>query len=89
MCNAHGANTDGYRQVNYENRKMKATLEFNYPEDEAALRYAVHGEKAVKALWDVKRYIRDNFNHESDAMDVIRKVREITDMALSECGETV
>ena len=68
---------------------MKATLEFNYPEDEDALRYAVHGEKAIKALWDVKRYIRDNFNCESDAMDVIRKVREMTDMALAECGETV
>lgn len=68
---------------------MKATLEFNYPDDEDALRHAVHGARAIKALWDVKRYIRDNFNHESDAMDVIRKVREITDMALAECGEDV
>lgn len=75
--------------MNNENRKMKATLEFNYPEDEDALRYAVHGEKAVKALWSVKRYIKDNFNDESDTMDVIRKVREITDLALAECGETV
>lgn len=68
---------------------MKATLEFNYPEDEDAMRYAVHGEKAIKALWDVKRYIRDNFKHDSDAMDVIRKVREMADMALAECGEDV
>ena len=68
---------------------MKATLEFNYPEDEDALRYAVHGEKAVKALWSVKRYIKDNFNDESNTMDVIRTVREITDLALAECGEDV
>lgn len=69
--------------------KMKATLEFNYPEDEDALRYAVHEEKAVKALWDVKRYIRDNFVYNSNALDVLNKVREMTDMALAECGETV
>ena len=68
---------------------MKAVLEFNYPEDEDAMRYAVHGEKAIKALWNVKRHIKDNFNHESDAMDVIRKVREMTDLALAECGEDV
>ena len=80
---------DGYPQVNNEKSKMQATLTFNYPEDEDALRYAVHGEKAVKALWDVKRYIRDNFNYDSDAMDVIRKVREMTDMALAECGERI
>lgn len=79
----------GRPQAKQEKPRVKATLEFNYPEDEDAMRYAVHGEKAIKALWDVKRYIRDNFNHDSDAMDVIRKVREITDMALSECGEDV
>ena len=89
MCNGRGANMDGYPQVNNEKSKMQATLTFNYPEDEDALRYAVHGEKAVKALWDVKRYIRDNFNYDSDAMDVIRKVREMTDMALAECGERI
>ena len=69
--------------------KMKATLEFNYPEDEDALRYAVHGEKAIKALWEVKRYIRDNFVYNSNAIDVLNKVREITDLALAECGEEV
>ena len=79
----------GRPQVKRETPKVKATLEFNYPEDEDAMRYAVHGERAIKALWDVKRYIRDNFTHESDAMDVIRKVREMADLALAECGEDV
>ncbi len=69
--------------------KMKATLEFNYPEDEDALRYAVHGEKAIKALWDVKRYIRENFVYNSNDADVLNKLREITDTALAECGEEV
>lgn len=79
----------GRPQAKQERPRVKATLEFNYPEDEDAMRYAVHGEKAIKALWDVKRYIRDNFKHDSDAMDVIRKVREMADMALAECGEDV
>ena len=79
----------GRPQVKRETPKVKATLEFNYPEDEDAMRYAVHGERAIKALWDVKRYIRDNFKHDSDAMDVIRKVREMADIALAECGEDV
>lgn len=79
----------GRPQAKQERPRVKATLEFNYPEDEDAMRYAVHGEKAIKALWDVKRYIRDNFTHESDAMDVIRKVREMADLALAECGEDV
>ena len=79
----------GRPQAKRETPKVKATLEFNYPEDEDAMRYAVHGERAIKALWDVKRYIRDNFTHESDAMDVIRKVREMADLALAECGEDV
>lgn len=79
----------GRPQAKQERPRVKATLEFNYPEDEDAMRYAVHGEKAIKALWDVKRYIRDNFTHESDAMDVIRKVREMADLVLAECGEDV
>lgn len=79
----------GRPQAKQERPRVKATLEFNYPEDEDAMRYAVNGERAIKALWDVKRYIRDNFNHDSDAMDVIRKVREMADLALAECGEDV
>jgi hypothetical protein len=87
MCNEHGESMAGRPQA--RQNKMKATLEFNYPEDEDALRYAVHGEKAIKALWDVKRYIRDNFVYNSNAIDVLNKVREITDLALAECGEEV
>ena len=87
MCNERGESMAGRPQA--RQNKMKATLEFNYPEDEDALRYAVHGEKAIKALWDVKRYIRDNFVYNSNALEVLNKVREMTDMALAECGEEV
>jgi len=66
---------------------MKAVLEFTYPEDEANLRHALYGGKAIGALVDIQMVVRSHFKHDADPKDVLERVRELTNTALNECGE--
>jgi hypothetical protein len=66
---------------------MKAVLEFTYPEDEANLRHALYGGKAIHALTDIQMTVRSYFKHDADPLMVLALVRDLTNTALNECGE--
>lgn len=67
---------------------MKAILEFNYPDDEAKLRYALHGDKAIFALIDIQQVIRAWQKHDgTEPEKLIEKIKEQTTQTLFECGE--
>lgn len=67
---------------------MKAVLEFNYPEDEDRLRYALHGDKAVFALIDIQQVIRAWQKYDgSEPEKLIAKIQGIAGDALTMLGE--
>ena len=45
---------------------MKATLEFNLPEDQQDLDLAVNGAKAQSALWEMDQWLRSQYKYMSD-----------------------
>ena len=46
---------------------MKATLEFNLPEDQPDFDLAVNGAKAQVALWEMDQWLRAQYKYMSDA----------------------
>jgi CYTH domain-containing protein len=66
---------------------MKATLEFEYPEDEDKLRYAIHGQTAIMALLQIEAQLRQHFKYEMPMEDVFNNVSEIVNETLTLCGE--
>lgn len=62
--------------------KSKAILEFEYPEDEHELRWALHGKIAINTLHAVRsvavKHLRTNG---------MREIVEIVNTALAECHE--
>lgn len=46
---------------------MKATLEFNLPEDQSDFDLAVNGAKAQVALWEMDQWLRSQYKYMSDA----------------------
>ena len=67
---------------------MKAVLEFNYPEDEDRLRWALHGGKAIGALNVIRMKIRGWEKHDAlSSEELIEQIRELTNETLTECGE--
>ena len=85
MCKELGASLGGFPQVS---GSMKAVLEFNYPEDEDRLRWALHGGKAIGGLNAIRSKIRtwekhNGANHE----ELIEQIRALTNETLTECGE--
>ena len=47
---------------------MKATLEFNLPDDELEFQTAVDGPKMKLALWDIDQWLRGQTKHAPDDM---------------------
>ena len=45
---------------------MKATLEFNLPEDQQDFDLAVNGAKAQVALWEMDQWLRAQYKYMSD-----------------------
>jgi hypothetical protein len=66
---------------------MKATIEFEYPEDEDKLRYALHGQTAIMALLEIEAQLRTHFKYEVPIEDVLPNIAEILNEALTTCGE--
>lgn len=62
--------------------KSKAILEFEYPEDEDELRWALHGKVAIVALHAIRsvavKHLRTNG---------MREIVELINTALTECRE--
>jgi hypothetical protein len=46
---------------------MKATLEFNLPEDQSDFDLAVNGVKAQVDLWEMDQWLRAQYKYMSDA----------------------
>jgi hypothetical protein len=70
-------------------QRMKAVLEFNYPQDTEKCRRAIHADEAFDTLWQIKQRVNKRFTHKSDLEDVLRYVQQITDDALKISGEDV
>lgn len=67
---------------------MKITMEFEYPEDEDAVRHALKGTHAIHGLMAVRMAIRAWEKHDGlNPKDLIYKIQEIVFDALKECQE--
>ena len=66
---------------------MKAILEFNYPDDERKLLYALKGQDMYVALAEVRMQIKEEFRHNADPVAVLMRVRNITDDIFRELGD--
>ena len=58
---------------------MKATLEFNMPEDQVEFDFAVHGGKMYSALWDISQELRAIWKHEELSDEEFKMVERIRD----------
>ena len=63
--------------------KNKAILEFEFPEDEHQLMFAVKGAEMYATLANIKLAITREFKHKADMEAVILRVRELTDEMLN------
>ncbi len=66
---------------------MKAVLEFNYPEDERRLLYAVKGKEMYVALVNIRVLAAKQLSHKADMTDTLEGVRDIIDDIFYELGE--
>ena len=61
---------------------MKATLEFNLPEDQSEFDLAVNGAKAQVALWEMDQWLRAQYKYmpdeeySADKYETFEKCRE-------------
>lgn len=66
--------------------KCKAILEFDYPEDEDALLFAVKGPDMYEALSEIKLAVTSEFTHKADMAAALARVRVLTDDVLAKIG---
>ena len=66
---------------------MKAVLEFNYPEDERKLLYAVKGKDMYVALVGIRVLVAKQLTHKADMADTLDGVRNFIDDIFYELGE--
>lgn len=65
----------------------KVLLEFNYPDDEDRLLFAIKGPEMYKALTNIKMAVTGEFPHKADLNAVLGRVRDLTDQIFEELGE--
>lgn len=70
---------------------MKATLEFNLPEDQHDFYCAVNGAKWMSAMWELDQYLRNQLKYEAeqlseDKLNAIKEFREKLHEILTEEG---
>ena len=58
---------------------MKATLEFNMPEDQVEFDFAMQGSKMYSALWDISQELRTLWKYEELNDDEWKMVERIRD----------
>jgi len=63
--------------------KPKAILEFDYPEDENKLMFALKGADMYATLANIKLAITREFKHKADMEAALMRVRELTDEMLN------
>ena len=67
--------------------KTKAILEFDYPEDEHKLMFAVKGADMYATLANIKLAITREFKHKADMETALIRVRELTDEMLDKLDQ--
>lgn len=57
---------------------MKATLEFNLPEDQHDFYCAVNGAKWMSAMWELDQYLRNQLKYEAEQLskDKLNAIKE-------------
>jgi len=63
--------------------KNKAVLEFEFPEDEHQLMFAVKGAEMYGTLANIKLAITREFKHKADMEAALLRVRKLTDEMLN------
>jgi len=63
--------------------KSKAVLEFEYPDDENQLMFAIKGAEMYSTLANIKLAITREFKHKADMESALLRVKELTDEMLS------
>jgi hypothetical protein len=66
---------------------MKAVLEFNYPEDERRLLYAVKGKEMYVALVNIRVLVAKQLIQKADMADTLDNVQNVIDDIFYELGE--
>lgn len=64
--------------------KSKAILEFDYPEDEHKLMFALKGVDMYATLANIKLAITREFKHKADMEAALLRVKELTDEMLNQ-----
>ena len=67
--------------------KTKAILEFDYPDDENQLMFAVKGADMYATLANIKLAITREFKHKADMETALIRVRELTDEMLDKLDQ--
>ena len=67
--------------------KTKAILEFDYPDDENQLMFAVKGADMYATLANIKLAITREFKHKADMETALILVRELTDEMLDKLDQ--
>ena len=67
--------------------KTTAILEFDYPEDEHKLMFAVKGVDMYATLANIKLAITREFKHKADMETALIRVRELTDEMLDKLDQ--
>jgi hypothetical protein len=67
--------------------KTKAILEFDYPDDEHKLMFAVKGADMYATLANIKLAITREFKHKADMETALIRVRELTDEMLDKLDQ--
>ena len=65
----------------------KVILEFQYPDDEDRLLFAVKGPEMYKALTNIKMAVTGGFHTKAELNAVLDRVRDLTDQIFEELGE--
>ena len=80
----------GQSGVNYvckiEETIMKATLEFNLPEDKEEFDVASRGMDWALLAWDIDQFIRNKIKYEQDRDGVLQLVRNELNFRMEEKG---
>ena len=67
--------------------KNKVILEFEYPDDEHKLMFAVKGADMYATLANIKLAITREFKHKADMEAALVRVRELTDEMLDKLDQ--
>lgn len=67
--------------------KTKAILEFDYPDDEHKLMFAVKSVDMYATLANIKLAITREFKHKADMEAALIRVRELTDEMLDKLDQ--